>query len=272
VPVVRLNDTELFYAEVGEGLPCLMMHGGLGFDHTYLHPWLDPLGDVMRLVYYDHRGNGRSGRPPWETLTFQQLCADADALREHLGFEKVAVMGHSMGGTIALEYALRYPERLERLILLDTVPAFDYWENEVEANARRKGATPEQLEALVAYEDDEVGFRRAWKLIEPLYFHTYDVALADRVLAKTVFSVEANKAQAAFLEGWDATLRLSEISAPTLVIVGDDDVVCPLSQARRLHEGISNSELVVFERSGHLPWLEEPEAFFGAVREWLRRT
>ena len=88
VPVVRLNETELFYAEVGEGLPCLMMHGGLGFDHTYLHPWLDPLGDVMRLVYYDHRGNGRSGRPPWETLTFQQLCADADALREHLGLRR----------------------------------------------------------------------------------------------------------------------------------------------------------------------------------------
>jgi len=272
MPVAHLNGTELFYVEVGEGLPCLVMHGGLGFDHTYMHPWLDPLGDVMHLVYYDHRGNGRSGRPPWETLTFQQLCADADVLREHLGFEKVAVMGHSVGGTIALEYALRYPERLERLILLDTLPSFDDWENEVEDNARCKGATQEQLEALVTYEDDDEGFRRAWKLIEPLYFHTYDVALAGRVFAKTVFSVEANKAQAAFLEGWDVTPRLGEIHAPTLVIVGHDDIVCPPSQARRLHEDILNSELVVFERSGHLAWFEEPEAFFGAVRRWLRCT
>src|SRR5215213_7388955 len=68
MPVAHLNDTELFYVEVGEGLPCLVMHGGLGADHSALHPWLDPLGDVMRLVYYDHRGNGRSGRPPSETI------------------------------------------------------------------------------------------------------------------------------------------------------------------------------------------------------------
>ena len=66
MPVAHLNDTELFYVEVGEGLPCLVMHGGLRGDHSSLHPWLDPLGDVMRLIYYDHRGNGRSGRPPSE--------------------------------------------------------------------------------------------------------------------------------------------------------------------------------------------------------------
>ena len=95
VPVIRLNATEVFYSEVGEGIPCLVMHGGLGFDHTYMRPWLDPLGDVMRLVYYDHRCNGRSGRPPLETLTFERLCAGADALRERLGFEEGAVMSHS---------------------------------------------------------------------------------------------------------------------------------------------------------------------------------
>jgi proline iminopeptidase len=99
MPVAHLNDTELFYVEVGEGLPCLVMHGGLGGDHSSLHPWLDPLGDVMRLVYYDHRGNGRSGRPRSESITFEQLCADADALREHLGFEEIAVLGYSFGGS-----------------------------------------------------------------------------------------------------------------------------------------------------------------------------
>lgn len=100
MPVARLNGTDLFYVEVGEGLPCLVMHGGLGIgDHSVLHPWLDPLGDVMRLIYYDHRGNGRSGRPPSETITFEQLCSDADALRDYLGFEEVAVLGYSFGGS-----------------------------------------------------------------------------------------------------------------------------------------------------------------------------
>jgi proline iminopeptidase len=181
MPLARLDDTELFYVEVGEGLPCLVMHGGLGFDHTGLHPWLDALGDVMRLVYYDHRSNGRSGRPPSETITFERLCSDADALRGHLGFEEVCVLGCSFGGFVALEYALRYPERISHLILLDTAPALDY-SDEIEANARRKGATDEQLEAIAASAEDEAEFWRLWKLIEPLYFHTYDADLAERVM------------------------------------------------------------------------------------------
>jgi proline iminopeptidase len=271
MPVAHLNDTELFYVEVGEGVPCLVMHGGLGGDHSSLHPWLDPLGDVMRLVYYDHRGNGRSGRPRSESITFEQLCADADALREHLGFEEIAVLGYSFGGFVALEYALRYPERISHLILLDTAPTFDY-EEEIEANARRKGATQEQLEALDASAEDEGESWRLWKVIEPLYFCTFDADLAERVMGKTVISVEAADAGDAIIEGWDLTPRLGEISAPTLILVGRDDFVCPPSQAKIMHEGIPNSELAVFENSGHFTHVEEPEAFFDAVRGWLRRS
>jgi proline iminopeptidase len=271
MPVAHLNATELFYVEVGEGVTCLVMHGGLGFDHTCLHPWLDPLGDVMHLVYYDHRGHGRSGRPPSETITFEQLCDDADALREHLGFEKVAVLGYSFGGCIALEFALRYPERLSHLILLDTSPGGDYGE-EIEANARRKGATEEQLEALEASLDTDADMGHLWKVIEPLYFHSYDADLAERVLGKTIFSAEAGKAGDAITEEWDLTPRLSEISVPTLILVGRDDFICPPSQAKIMQEGIPNSEMVVFEESGHVPYVEEPEAFFEAVRGWLGRT
>jgi len=271
MPVAHLNDTELFYVEVGEGLPCLVMHGGLGEDHSALHPWLDPLGNVMRLVYYDHRGNGRSGRPPSETITFEQLCADADALRERLGVEEVAVLGHSFGGCIALEYALRYPEHLSHLILLDTAPTLDYAE-EIEANACRTGAIQEQLEALDASAEDEAEYWRLWRLIEPLYFHTFDADLAERVMGKTVISVEAAEAGDAILEDWDLTPRLGEISAPTLIVVGEDDFICPPSQAKIMHEGIPDSELAVFENSGHFTHVEEPEAFFDTVRGWLRRS
>src|SRR5215213_912894 len=274
MPLAHLNGTELFYVEVGEGVPCLVMHGGLGFDHTGLHPWLDPTGEEMHLVYYDHRGNGRSGRPPLETLTFEQFCSDADALREHLGFEKVGVLGYSYGGCIALEYALRYPEHLSHLILLDTAPTFDYGE-EIEANARRKGATQEQLEALESSADNEEEFWHSLKLMEPLYFHTYDADLAERVLGKTIVSLEAGDAGDAgdaITQEWDLTPRLGEISAPTLVLVGRDDFISPPSLANRMHEGIPNSELIIFEKSGHFTHVEEPEAVFDAVRGWLKRT
>jgi hypothetical protein len=73
MPVLHTNGPALFYLKVGEVLPCLVMHGGLGFDHTGMHPWLDPLGDAMRPAYYDHRDNTRLERPPLETLTYRVL-------------------------------------------------------------------------------------------------------------------------------------------------------------------------------------------------------
>lgn len=180
-------------------------------------------------------------------------------------------MGHSYGGFVALEYALRYPQSLGRLVLIGTSPAFDHGE-EVEANARRKGATPEQLEALETTPRDDEEAWWLWKVIEPLYFRDYDAELAERVMGKTVVSNYAGDAGDAILEGWDLIPRLGEISAPTLILVGQDDFVCPPSRARIMHEGIPNSELVVLEESGHFAHAEEPEAFFEAVRGWLRRT
>lgn len=113
---------------------------------------------------------------------------------------------------------------------------------------------------------------RLWKVIEPLYFHTYDADLAESVMGKTLISAEAAEAGDAITEDWDLTSRLSEISAPTLIVVGKDDFVCPPSQAKIMHEGIPNSKLIVFEKSGHFTYVEEPEAFFDAVRGWLGRS
>ncbi len=266
--IAHLNDTELFYVEVGEGPPCLMMHGGLGMDHTYLHPWLDPLGEDMRLIYYDHRGNGRSGRPPVETLTFDRFCADADALRGRLGFEKVAVLGHSYGGWIALEYALRYPDHLSHLILYDTSPSFDYGA-EVAANMLRKGATEEQLATFGGPIPNDAAFRRWMEVVGPIYWHVFDADLADLVFSRTVYNAETLRWSLNLIREWNVTRRLGEIRVPTLILVGDDDFITPVSQAKILRGGIPGSELVVFEKSGHLSHLETPDAFFGAVRKWL---
>ena len=114
MPGALVNGTELFYLTIGSGPPCLVMHGGLGFDHTYLHTWLDSLGNSLRLIYYDHRGNGRSSGDGAETLTLEQLADDADALRGMLGVRQIDIMAHSVGGLVALTYALRYGEKRKR--------------------------------------------------------------------------------------------------------------------------------------------------------------
>jgi len=105
----------------------LLMHGGLGLDHSAFPPYFDNLGDLLTLIYYDHRGNGRSARPDsFEAITHATWVDDADALRAQLGYEQIILFGHSYGGFLAQEYALRYPERLAGLILCCTAPAIDY--------------------------------------------------------------------------------------------------------------------------------------------------
>jgi proline iminopeptidase len=246
------------------------MHGGMGFDHTYLHPWLDPLGDVLHLVYYDHRGNGRSGRPPIETLTYEQYAADANGLREHLGFDKVAVVGHSAGGFVALKYAILHPQFLSHLILVDTTPAWDY-EKEILANAVRKGVTPEMREVYAHAATSDADYSHRFKVLSPLYFHKFDPEVADRLFGKTVFCVTAAKRDKENLKSFNVTSSLHEIEAPTLILVGRHDFICPPSQAERMHKGIPESDIVVFEKSGHLPYAEEPDAFFSTVRNWIKQ-
>jgi proline iminopeptidase len=271
VSLAHVNGTDLYYIEHGKGLPCLVMHGGMGIDHTYLHPWLDSIGDVLHLVYYDHRGNGRSSRPPIETLTWEELAADANALREYLGLDRTVLIGHSFGGFVALEYALRYPQYLSHLILIDTAPAWDYME-EIVANTERKGLTPEMREALTrqgTFTDEEFG--NHLRTIAPLYFYKYKPEVAEKLFSKIVFCASAAERGNELQKNYNVVPRLSEIHIPTLLLVGIDDFICPPSQAHRMQKNIPNSELVIFERSGHLPYIEEPDAFFSAVRSWLAR-
>jgi proline iminopeptidase len=119
VTTMKIRDVSLYVEVIGHGEPLLLMHGGPGLDHVSLTPFRE-LADRHTVVLYDHRCNGRSVGAPVESMTWENLTGDADALRQRLGFEKWAVLGHSFGGHVALEYALRYPDSLSHLVLLDT--------------------------------------------------------------------------------------------------------------------------------------------------------
>lgn len=267
--IAHVNGTELFYSEVGHGLPCLVMHGGLGVDHTQFREWLDPLGDVLRLIYYDHRGNGRSGRPPIETLTFDQLVADADGLRAQLGFERTAVLGHSYGGCLALLYALRYPQRVSHLLLVGTTAAWDYFD-EMAAEVTRRGVSADVVHALVDLPASEAEMADNQRVLAPLALHHDNVALINRLLGETIWNAAANVRSRELAPDCNVVSRLGEIAAPTLIMTGFEDFFCPPSQAERMHRGIRSSKKVIFEHSGHYPFAEENAAFQDAVRAWLR--
>ena len=272
---VKVNDTELFYIEFGSGTPFLVMHGGLGIDHTYLRPALDPLGDIFKLIFYDHRGNGRSGRSPVNTITYEQLADDANALRESLGYEKIGIIGNSAGGYVALNYSIHYPESLSYLILIDTAPAFDYTE-EMMTIVQNKNPTPEVIETLIAPSDPTVeGFRNQFKIMQPLYFYEYNNAIKEMVkklIDETILNPEVAALSEILLQKYNVSSQLNKIEQPTLILVGKEDFVCPPSQAQRMHESIPNSELYIFEKCGHYPFFETPDEFYRVIHDWYKRV
>ncbi len=267
--LVQINGTDLVYVESGCGVPCLVMHGGLGVDHTQFREWLDPLADVLHLIYYDHRGNGRSGRPPIETLIFDRLVADADALRAHLGHEQVAVIDHSYGGCLALLYVLQYPQRVSHLMLVGTAAAWDYFDA-MALELQRRNIPDEVASALLNLPATDAEMAHNQLAIAPVAFHPSNAHLAARVLGGTLWNAAANARSRELASLYNVRSRLREISAPTLIVTGRQDFFCPPVQAERLHEGIAGSRLVIFERSGHYPFAEENGAFRDAVRTWLQ--
>ena len=275
----RVNGTDLYCTTVGEGVPLLLMHGGLGLDHTYFRPFLDPVSSVAELIFYDHRGQGRSSAVrSWTGIDHATFLADADALRAHLGHERIVVLGHSYGGFLAQEYALRYGDRLAGLILCSTAPALDYAGDLRQlVSAAGVHATPEQLETAEqlfsgAAESDEA-FRQQWETILPLYFKTPDAQLLSDVEERIIFRADVwRHAVQHLLPTFNVVDRLREVVAPVLVLGGRYDWIIPPAQVERLHALVPHSEVVIFERSGHFSFVEEQDRFVAIVTEWLARV
>lgn len=270
----QVNGTELYYETIGEGPPLLVMHGGLGFDHTYFRPWLDQLSDVVQIIYYDHRGNGRSARPAdWSGVSHATWAADADALRAHLGHEQIILLGHSYGGFLAMEYATRYGDRLKGLVLSCTTPCMDYPEVIIgNAAARSSQQVADELVAgLTNLSDNDEDMAAMIGTIMPLYFHRPDADVVQGFGGDTVFSGPAYAHSfGTCLPTYDMRGKLGSISAPALVISGADDWITPTAQgAARIVPELPNAQFVEFQHSGHFPFVEEEERFMQVMREWL---
>jgi pimeloyl-ACP methyl ester carboxylesterase len=116
---------DVFCTTNGHGRPMLLMHGGSGLDHTYFRPWLDILSNQVPLIYYDQLGQGRSTRPQsYEGISMGTWADEADALRVFLGFDRIILLGHSFGGFIAQEYALRFGRQF---CLCISIRTFQKW-------------------------------------------------------------------------------------------------------------------------------------------------
>ena len=273
---MSIRGISLFVEVIGNGHPMVLMHGGPGADHASMLS-LRPCADQLTLVFYDHRCNGRSDGGPVSSMTWENLTADADALRQALGFEKWAVLGHSFGGMVALEYALRYPQSLSHLLLADTCG--DTWwvrENAPKLLAKR-GFRPAVVETARRFYTGQIGpgeFMPSMRKLAKAYYHNPSPLLMARevltVGMRTKVQPEAQIfAFSQLLKGWTVMSQLGEIQVPTLVLAGRDDFQFPPEHQAELASGIPNAQLEIIERAGHNAPTERPAEVIQAVRSFL---
>jgi proline iminopeptidase len=264
------------YVEVrgsGGGLPLVMVNGGPGFDHLYVHcsdAW-DRLATKRRVVFYDQRGTGRSGPlKPGTSCTLADQIADLDAVRASLGVERMDLLGHSWGGYLVMAYAARHPEHIAHLTIVDS--AAPKWGD---TEFLFKYVFPEGLERQQSLAFSEAlgdSAAAAQDLHEYLGMLFYDPAHRDAFLANAAqyhYAPEINRALNADLDKYDLGPELGRFHFPTLVITGRYDMNVAPSTAWRIHQRIAGSRFVVFERSGHLPYFEEPEEFVRTLESFL---
>jgi proline iminopeptidase len=282
----KIRDTEIYFDVVGAGLVmdesgwrsqpvAFVIHGGPGADHTLDRSTFSPLSHKLQFVYFDHRGQGRSARGDKETYTLDNNVEDMDALRQYLGLDKIIVIGTSYGGMVALSYAIRYPQNVSHLITIVTVADSRFLDRAREILAER--GTEEQRAIAQrlwdgAFESEEQ-LGEFFQVMRSMYSFTFDSNSPQPLMNQIILSPDAiNVAFSGFLRSYNVLDQLHQISSPTLVIAGRYDWICAPEFSEEIADRIPRAELRIFENSGHLIRLDEPDGLRGAIVDFLDKA
>lgn len=281
----RIRDTEIYFDVEGAGLvaegssmrerpTAFLIHGGPGSDHSSLRGRYGMLASKMQLLYFDHRGQGRSARGDSQRYNLEENVEDMEALRKYLGIGPIVSIGTSYGGMVAMAHAARYPDSVSHLILVVTAAHAGYVERTRQIVKAR--GTPEQIascdDLFAGRLDTPEKMRRYFDVMTPLYAYRYDAAAAAIGYDRMIMSPEAlNRAHGpdGFLRSYDLRPELGRITAPTLILAGRHDWICAPEFSEEIHRLIPGSDLRIFEQSSHFIAGDEPEKLLDAIAGFL---
>jgi proline-specific peptidase len=271
---------KLTYRKMGTG-PVLVCHpGGPGFSSSYFAD-LAGLWERFTLIMLNPRGTGGSGRPS-DSGAYQidDYVADVEELRGHLGEERLLLLGHSHGGVVAQAYAAAYPGRVRRLVLASSLARFGApQEAAMRAGMDKRSGEAWYPDAVGALdEEQEAKFADDRQLTDlffrevPLYFAHYgavEAGYTDTLRSETINADALKLFNQKIFNTFDLRSRLPGITAPTLVITGDDDFICGPVCAAEISAAIPGAREVIVGDSGHMVFVEQPQAFHDEVADFL---
>lgn len=274
------DDAKLFCRTFGQGNPLLVIHGGPGLSQEYLLPQMSELAENNLVIFYDQRGCGQSdGAINERSMTIDVFLNDIETIRKEFGLKKMTVLGHSWGGLLAMHYAINYPESVEKLILLNSIPA----SNEefglfIAEWMKRTAPIQDRLAQIYATEEFEQGDPSTHEHMHRLIFQTYcflpeKAALlslnSSRIALQNGEKVNELMRENVLMQPFNLHAKLQNVLMPTLIVHGEYDPV-PYSTAQTIHNSIPGSKLFIIPRCGHFPYVEEPETLFKTIKDFLK--
>jgi proline iminopeptidase len=271
---VNVGDCRLYCEQEGEGTPLVLVNGGPGATHHYFHPYFSEAKDRFRVLYYDQRGCGLSDRRKGAGYSVDQAVDDLEHLREAVKIDRWIVLGHSYGGTIAQCYAVKYPEHLAGLVLVDSafygLPVkasrtrqYDFVTSaetqaiqQIQANRR---LTPEQKLFNAHLNGD-------WK--RQSFYRPSREELARMALYEWKHDNALRPAITRSLESLDLKGVFDECPIPVLIMEGTWDLTWSADKSQQFARCFPAAKSVLFARASHSPFADEPENFFRALREF----
>lgn len=271
--VVSVNGADLFYTTRGTGVPCIVpCILGTSLYERLTPP---PLTDHFRFIYVDLRGAGQSTGDPAD-VTFNLLASDLDAVRSDLGLPRVAVLGYSIVGALALEYGRQCPETVSHVIMAGTPPIGDLQAVATAATAffaadgsdERKAILRENMARLAP------GTPPAQAIFAQTPMRFFDPHFdAASLFAGTMFNPRVfEHLFGTLMARWNILDGLESLRVPMLLAHGRFDYVVPFTMWNGIVDKVPNAHLHVFERSGHQTFFEEPERFAEVVLAWMARA
>lgn len=254
MPLQEVGGLKIFYEKGGEGFPVYLLHGA-ALTHSLWKPQLEALRGKYLAIAPDLPGHGNSDPLPG-AASIKGYAEVVAGMMEALGTEEAVVVGHSMGGAVALQLTLDHPKRVRSLVLANT--------------GAKLGVSPLLLEML--RENFRGALEVGWKSMLGRKGRKRGEELEGLRLEMESTKPEVGAADFEACNAFDCRSRLSEIKKPTLIVGGNDDVLTPPWYHEYLHRHIEGSSLVMLREVGHLSMVEDPASFNSALLDFLGKT
>lgn len=277
---IEINGVQHYFRIKGKGKPMLILHGGPGLSHNYMFPYFDELAADYQLIFFDQRGSGKTDFPKdTSSINMDAFVEDIEAIRNHFNIEKITLLGHSWGSILALNYAAKYQNNVNQLVLVSPAPANTNFYETMVSNMHKK-RTEEETKELVqimmskAFDKRETDiFTKAMKIgdkvnlyepskIDELYdLHNYSQETA------TKFWFTSNLMERHFFN-YNIADKIKDISIPTLIVIGDMDNV-PFASSQLISDNLKNARMEVIKSTGHYPFFEANKAFVKVLKDYF---